>query len=624
MSKKYIEIEYNGTKTYNEIAIEVAKLISERDCAIDFFEKIDEIKISEEKITYGNLDTYYEIMYDGVDELFETNEISKKEGVGEFSVHIEGTVLSNRLDIKSEETFDFFRSLKIDEYRENNEFDYLAKSIINISYQEEELKEILKKEAKLWAMCNFDSFKGDVQYNDNFDYCDGTIIEAKALLLEFKYKGKEYRNICVLSSNNYSVIRIDYPIENGQIDELIQESNPQGSIEIDASFEEYEKKYFDIKKIDEYHQIQLNEYDKKIKELGFLGVITNPNKYKSLVKMREYHKNEIKSNEKVLEIAQKEYDRIKDKYNKMKEEYLLGYKSEQFEKVVRIIGKMKIAVNNITLKNMLVEEAMADLNSLIGLSKVKDDVKSMVNLIMVNNKRKEMNLPVSSISYHLVFSGNPGTGKTTVARLLAKIYKALGIIKYDKVVEVDRQELVAGYVGQTAIKTQKVIDSAMGAILFIDEAYTLSRGNEGDFGQEAIDTLLKEMEDNRDNIVVIVAGYKDLMKKFISSNPGLESRFNKYIEFEDYTPDELYQIFELNCKNKGYEIDNEAKMFVKSLLLERYNNRDENYANARDVRNIFEKVIINQSSRIVDKGIHSISKEELTKIVIDDFKNIKL
>ena len=285
---------------------------------------------------------------------------------------------------------------------------------------------------------------------------------------------------------------------------------------------------------------------------------------------------------------------------------------------------MKIAVNNITLKNMLVEEAMADLNSLIGLSKVKDDVKSMVNLIMVNNKRKEMNLPVSSISYHLVFSGNPGTGKTTVARLLAKIYKALGIIKYDKVVEVDRQELVAGYVGQTAIKTQKVIDSAMGDILFIDEAYTLSRGNEGDFGQEAIDTLLKEMEDNRDNIVVIVAGYKDLMKKFISSNPGLESRFNKYIEIEDYTPDELYQIFELNCKNKGYEIDNEAKMFVKSLLLERYNNRDENYANARDVRNIFEKVIINQSSRIVDKGIHSISKEELTKIVIDDFKNIKL
>ena len=201
------------------------------------------------------------------------------------------------------------------------------------------------------------------------------------------------------------------------------------------------------------------------------------------------------------------------------------------------------------------DELLNKLNSLIGLAAVKQEVQQIINLIKVQKKGEEFGEKLPPLSLHLVFFGNPGTGKTTVARLLSKIYKCLGVLSSGQLVEVDRGGLVAGYVGQTAIKTQEVIDKAMGGILFIDEAYSLTHGKgETDFGQEAVDTILKAMEDHRDDFIVIVAGYPDLMKEFIASNPGLKSRFNQYINFEDYTPDELKQIFLLQCKNQGLSL----------------------------------------------------------------------
>ncbi len=245
------------------------------------------------------------------------------------------------------------------------------------------------------------------------------------------------------------------------------------------------------------------------------------------------------------------------------------------------------------------EELLEQLNTLIGLNGVKQEVQQIVNLIRVQKKGEEFGVKLPPLSLHLVFFGNPGTGKTTVARLLAKIYKNLGVLSSGQLVEVDRGGLVAGYVGQTAIKTQEVIEKAMGGILFIDEAYALTHAKgDNDFGQEAVDTILKAMEDHRDDFIVIVAGYPDLMKEFISSNPGLKSRFNQYISFEDYTPEELRQIFLLLCNNQGFTLDEGCNDYLTQYFINMYENRSANYANGRDVRNYFEKVIRARANRL--------------------------
>ena len=229
-----------------------------------------------------------------------------------------------------------------------------------------------------------------------------------------------------------------------------------------------------------------------------------------------------------------------------------------------------------------------------------------------------MNLSVPDFSKHLVFYGDPGTGQTTVARIIAKLYKELGVISKGQLVETDRSGLVAGYVGQTAIKTKELIDSAMGGVLFIDEAYTLApEGGSGqDFGQEAIDTLLKAMEDNRGDFVVIVAGYPELMSRFINSNPGLSSRFNKYLYFYDYNAEELEKIFILMCEKYQYVLDDELKEqlpdFFKALVL----TKPDNFANAREVRNIFEKAVQRQSSRLYNDKEHT--NEDLTLLKAED------
>lgn len=272
-------------------------------------------------------------------------------------------------------------------------------------------------------------------------------------------------------------------------------------------------------------------------------------------------------------------------------------------------------------KEQSIKQLLAELEGLIGLDTVKEDVRSLINLVKIMKLREKKGMKKIPVSLHLVFSGNPGTGKTTVARLLAKIYQKIGILSTGQLVEVDRSGLVAGYVGQTAAKTSAIIKKAMGGILFIDEAYSLTNNvAKEDFGQEAVDTILKAMEDNRDDFVVIVAGYPKLMEDFVNSNPGLKSRFNKFFIFEDYTPDELKAIFAKLCKDNQYKPTTSVMNYVHDYFREKYVMRDENFANGREVRNFFEKAVAKQANRLAE--LTYATEEELAELILDDVKGI--
>lgn len=260
--------------------------------------------------------------------------------------------------------------------------------------------------------------------------------------------------------------------------------------------------------------------------------------------------------------------------------------------------------------------AVKELDALVGLASVKKDITKLSNFIRINTIRKEHGLAGSSISYHCVFTGNPGTGKTTVARIIAGIYRELGVLSKGHLVETDRSGLVAEYVGQTAVKTNKVIDAALDGILFIDEAYSLATGGTNDYGLEAIATLLKRMEDDRDRLVVILAGYGNEMNTFINSNPGLASRFNRHIHFPDYDAEELYEIFRRNVQKHEYRLSPEAEVKLKSLLADAVAHKDKNFGNARFVRNLFEKTLENQASRL--SAVANLSKDALMMITAED------
>ncbi|MBR1717148.1 MAG: DUF4236 domain-containing protein [Paludibacteraceae bacterium] len=257
-----------------------------------------------------------------------------------------------------------------------------------------------------------------------------------------------------------------------------------------------------------------------------------------------------------------------------------------------------------------------ELNSLIGLASVKTEVETLTNFIKIQQTRAAKGLKTSAVSYHCVFTGNPGTGKTTVARILAKIYKKLGVVSKGHLVETDRAGLVAEYVGQTAVKTNKIIDSALDGVLFIDEAYSLISGSENDFGKEAIATLLKRMEDNRDRLIVILAGYTKNMKDFIDSNPGLQSRFNRYIEFPDYSADELLQIFEANMKKYEYRFGEGAREYLQQYFENEVAHKDANFGNGRLVRNVFEKSLERQANRLAREV--NLTTDRLSQIEIED------
>jgi AAA+ superfamily predicted ATPase len=287
----------------------------------------------------------------------------------------------------------------------------------------------------------------------------------------------------------------------------------------------------------------------------------------------------------------------------------LYYPEENISSENITVSSLKNNQDNTKLRSL--DELINELNGLIGLPEVKRDVQELVNFLKIQQLREAKGMPTTPISKHLVFYGNPGTGKTTIARLLADIYKSLNVLSKGHLIETDRAGLVAGFVGQTALKVHEVVSKALGGILFIDEAYTLN-GDGQDFGAEAIDTLLKLMEDNRNDLIVIVAGYTGKMAKFLASNPGLKSRFNKFLSFEDYSPEQLQEIFIRFCEKENFKLTSESKDKALRIFKILCEVKDETFGNARLARNIFEICVKNQANRIIQ--MNEITEEILLTI----------
>lgn len=309
-----------------------------------------------------------------------------------------------------------------------------------------------------------------------------------------------------------------------------------------------------------------------------------------------------------------------------------GIVTEYETKTLKFLSKTFSKVRNETkaeqengFSKKELDTILEELNNLVGLENIKDDILSLINIININKLRKKEGLPEQKLSFHSVFIGPPGTGKTTIARILSNIYHSLELLPENNFVETDRSGLVAGYVGQTAIKTDEIINKAKNGILFIDEAYTLKRGNsENDYGQEAIDILLKRMEDSRENLIIIVAGYETEMNHFINSNPGLKSRFNRYFHFNDYNPTELTEIFRRIANKSSFILKDEAQKRLTDLFENLCSTKDDKFGNARLARNIFEKTFekhANRTSTIVPITREILTTIEKVDIPFYEFKN---
>ena len=307
-------------------------------------------------------------------------------------------------------------------------------------------------------------------------------------------------------------------------------------------------------------------------------------------------------------------------------EMLMSYSSTSKDYGLEVFEKKASVVEKQTKEKQATPNAKSDdetnpleeLQTLIGLSEVKEEVSALANFVKIQQERERKGMKAVGLSYHCVFTGNPGTGKTTVARILAAIYRDLGILKKGHLVETDRSGLVAEYVGQTAVKTNKIIDSALDGVLFIDEAYSLSDGEHTTFGDEAINTIVQEMENNRDSVIVIFAGYPDKMKAFLDRNEGLRSRIAFHVDFPDYTADELTEIFKLMAKRRGYEISDDVAAHCKKIF--KRVAKKKNFGNGRFVRTLLEQAWLKQSQRIIKENEGgSVTREDLTRFKVEDF-----
>jgi SpoVK/Ycf46/Vps4 family AAA+-type ATPase len=272
----------------------------------------------------------------------------------------------------------------------------------------------------------------------------------------------------------------------------------------------------------------------------------------------------------------------------------------------------------VAMPELSLEDALAELDALIGLERVKHEVRTLTNFLKLQQRRRDAGLPETEISLHMVFHGNPGTGKTTVARIVGKIFGAMGILAKGHLVETDRSGLVAEYAGQTGPKTNAKVDEALDGVLFIDEAYSLIAEGEDPFGREAVQALLKRIEDQRQRLVVVFAGYPEEMRTLLRSNPGLSSRFSRQLSFDDYLPLEMARIFGLMCGKNHYELTSAARLELLQGLSWWYDHRDRHFGNGRAVRNLFEHAIRRLANRLAT--IEELSADQLSLLEADDIE----
>lgn len=391
--------------------------------------------------------------------------------------------------------------------------------------------------------------------------------------------------------------------------------------------EEWER----LEREEQLEQEQLEREERERREQEHLALEEQEQREREEQERKEQEEKERLEREEQERIEREEQERLAREEQERKEQeekerlereererkrLLQAQKELELQQIKDEIRAIKEKKNQARLQKLLDE-----LNSLVGLEQIKEEVNSLINLIKVRKMRKTFQMPEMDMTYHMVFTGNPGTGKTTVARLISRIYKELGILSEGTLVETDRAGLVAGFVGQTAIKVTEVVTKAIGGVLFIDEAYSLTNYNgQGDFGGEVIDTLVKLMEDHRDDLVVIVAGYKEEMKQFLASNTGLVSRFNKFMDFPDYTNSELMDILVQMADKAGVKIDEDALALIKEQTRQFSSDELLHFGNARGIRNLFEKIMVNQANRIVMSDDPTV--EMLSTIILSDVEGI--